>query len=184
MKEKTDIGSKAFSFYGIELRPIGARDLPALRRWRNSDVINQNMLDTSFITPERQIMWYKSILGREDQAHWVVWSQGVRTGYSNIKGKGALHEEQNFEVGGYIGASSIRHVLLGYALILAQWHIGFEELKAETIDILIKGDNQRLIEFNERTGYRRKEETADGMRLSLAREEYPAAQARLLKYFK
>ena len=184
LEEAKDIAKKTFRFYGIELRPIGPWDLPALRRWRNSPEINKNMLDTSFITPQRQRQWYQSIIDREDQAHWVVWCQGQRAGYSNVKGDGPLYKQQKVEVGGYIGTSSVRHVLLGYALILAQWHIAFERLGAEQVQILIKGNNARLVQFNERTGYQQTEKTGAGVVLTLGQQEYAMAKAGLLKHFK
>ncbi|MDP7038061.1 MAG: GNAT family N-acetyltransferase [Myxococcota bacterium] len=184
LEEAKDIAKKTFRFYGIELRPIGPWDLPALRRWRNSPEINKNMLDTSFITPQRQRQWYQSIIDREDQAHWVVWCQGQRAGYSNVKGDGPLYKQQKVEVGGYIGASGVRHVLLGYALVMSQLDVAFEHIGVEEVQIFIKGNNERLIQFNEKIGYCPTLKTAEGIFLSLREKDYQVSKKRMLKYFK
>lgn len=90
MNKKKSVSNIVFEGYGIELRPVTPRDLPSLRRWRNSPQVRWQMVNTSYITPRQQRLWYERIRSRVDQAHWVVWSKGVRTGYVNIKGEGPL----------------------------------------------------------------------------------------------
>ena len=79
--------SMTFKGYVIKLRPVRPQDLPSLRRWRNTPTIRNKMLDSSYITPRQQRFWFEHIINRVDQAHWVVWCKGVKTGWLKIKGK-------------------------------------------------------------------------------------------------
>ena len=80
--------------YGIEFRPVKPFDLSSLRRWRNSPQIRRRMVDDSKITSHQHRLWYEGIRERFDQAHWVVWCKGIRTGYINIKGEGPIEIQE------------------------------------------------------------------------------------------
>ena len=92
---KKRLGGKLFSSmifkgYGIELRPVRPQDLPVLRRWRNTPSIRNKMNDTSYITPQQQRVWFENTINNFNQAQWVVWCKGGRTGFVNVKGEGQL----------------------------------------------------------------------------------------------
>ncbi len=184
MNKKKSVSDIVFKGYGIELRPVTPRDLPSLRRWRNSPQISRQMLDISYITPRQQRLWYERIRDRLDQAHWVVWSKGVRTGYVNIKGEGPLELQQaQVDVGLYVGDSPVRRGLLGYAMAMTQLDIVFEHLSVSRVQTVIREDNYRARRFNQQLGYR-EERCKDGfVRLSICPSDYQAAKTRLIRYF-
>lgn len=184
MNKKKSVSNMVFEGYGIELRPVTPSDLPSLRRWRNSPEISQQMLDTSYITPHQQRLWYERIKDRLDQAHWVVWSKGVRTGYVNIKGEGPLELQAQVEGGLYVGDSSVRYGLLGYAIAMMLLDIVFEHLSVSQYQGVVREKNYHSRRFNQQLGYR-EEGCKDGfIRLTISHSDYKTAKTRLLRYFR
>ncbi|MDY6952367.1 MAG: GNAT family N-acetyltransferase [Thermodesulfobacteriota bacterium] len=172
-----------FEGYGIALRPVTPCDLSYLRRWRNSPRISHQMLDRSYITPRKQRLWYEQMTDRVDQAHWVVWRKGVRTGYVNIKGKGPLESQAQVDVGLYVADSKVRQGLLGYAMAMMQMDIVFQELSVKRVQMVVLEDNRRVRHFNRQLGYQ-EDGCKDGVvALSICQRDYEAAKARLLRYF-
>ncbi|MDY6986702.1 MAG: GNAT family N-acetyltransferase [Thermodesulfobacteriota bacterium] len=183
MDKKKCVSEMVFEGYGIELHPVTPCDLPCLRRWRNSPQISRQMLDRSHITPRRQRLWYEQIRDRVDQAHWVVWLKGVRTGYVNIKGKGPLESQRQVDVGLYVGDSKVRRGLLGYAMAMMQLDIVFDQLSVARVQMVVLEDNWRVRQFNRQLGYR-EDGCKDGVvGLSICRSDYETAKARLTRYF-
>ena len=68
IKGEGHIKNMTFEGYGIQIRPVKTSDLPALRRWRNSPDISQQMADTSHITQTKQRLWYERIINSVEEA--------------------------------------------------------------------------------------------------------------------
>ena len=167
MSIKTECySSMTFAGYGIELRPVTPYDLPSLRRWRNSSKIKQHMLDKSYIVPRQQRLWFESIAKHTDLAHWVVWSQGVRTGYVNIRGAGDLSIQKHVSGGYYIADTSVRHGFLGYSVALMYHDIIFDYILAEAIFDTVLKSNRTARQLNVQMGYI--ESIADGESIPVA----------------
>jgi RimJ/RimL family protein N-acetyltransferase len=175
-----------FAGYGIELRPITPCDLPSLRRWRNSPKIKEHMLDKSYIGPRQQRLWFEGVKKRADQAHWVVWSQGVRTGYVNVHGEGDLVRQKQVSGGYYIADTPGRHGLLGYAATLMYHDVVFEYILADLIIDTILKANKTARQLNAQIGYcEGVEEDGVSIRVTLHRSDYEEAKKkRFLRRFK
>ncbi len=177
------VHDRVFEGYGIELRPVMPPDLPSLRRWRNSPQINEQMVDTSYITPHQQRLWYERIREREDQACWVVWCKGVRTGYVNIRGKGPLESQTQISGGFYVGDSQVRHGLLGYAIALMYHEIIFEYFSVSEIRDSVLKSNHRARRLNQQMGYREQRENGSFVNVVLDYSDYKIARKKFAKYF-
>ena len=184
MNKKKCISKMVFKGYGIELRPVTLRDLPTLRRWRNSPQISQQMVDTSYITPHQQRLWYEQIKNRVDQGHWVVWCKEVRAGYVNIKGEGPLELQTQVDSGLYVGDSPVRHGLLGLAVIMMHLDVVFEYLSVSQIKSVIREDNYRARQFNQKLGYREEGSKNGVVNLVIHSSDYKRAKTRLIRYFR
>ena len=114
IKGKGHIKNMIFEGYGIQIKPVTPSDLSTLRRWRNSPDIGHQMVDTSYITPKKQRLWYEKIINSDEEAHWVVWCKGIRAGYMNLKGNGSVCSQKSLDGGLYVGNSKVKHGLLGY----------------------------------------------------------------------
>ena len=159
-------------------------DLRSLRQWRNSPEIRVHMQDTSIISPRQQRLWYEKVKGKVDQAHWVVWCKGIKTGYLNIKGAGPLDSQELVEFGVYVGDSEVRHGLLGYAISLLGFDIAFEHLKVETAQGWVREDRPKVRQYNKQLGYQEAECVNGFIRLVMSKPEYDQAKTKLLRYFK
>ena len=169
----------AFAGYCIELRKVTPSDLPSLRRWRNSPKIREQMLDTSHISPQQQRRWFESISKRVDQAHWVVWNDGVRTGYVNVKAGGQL-----VSGGYYIADTPVRHPLLGYATVLMYHDIIFDHFRAQGIKDTVLKTNAVARKMNEQMGYREGPEEGGIIAITLDPADYRGARKKFLRFFK
>ncbi len=183
MKTVELIREKDYRGYGIELRPVTPCDLPSLRRWRNNPKISATMCDQSYISADKQTRWYKRLKERTDQAHWVVWCKGTRTGYINIKETAPAGQAATLDVGMYAGNSPVRHALLGFAMGLLQLDLVFEVLSAPRIEMTVKETNANVLRFNRELGYRETDRKDGFVHLAMTPAEYKMAKARLLRFF-
>ncbi len=172
-----------FKGYGIELRPVIPSDLPSLRRWRNSPQIRRMMVDDSKITSHQHRLWYEGIRERFDQAHWVVWCKGVRTGYINIKGDGPLELQEKLTGGMYTGNSQVRHGLLGYAMQLMSLEIVFKHLSVSEFRGPVRKDNNNVRKFLKKLGYLEEGCKGDFVWTTICLSDYETAKKKFLRYF-
>jgi RimJ/RimL family protein N-acetyltransferase len=176
--------SMIFKGYGIELRPVRMQDLPTLRRWRNTPVIRNKMNDSSYITPRQQRVWFEHILNRVDQAQWVVWCKGGKTGYVNIKGEGHLQTQGHVCGGYYIAKTRFRHALVGYAVMLMYHDIIFDYMAMPLIKGNILKDNKNSLKLNRDFGYQEVSESAESISFTLTPTDYANKRMKFLRYFK
>jgi RimJ/RimL family protein N-acetyltransferase len=170
--------------YGVELRPIQPRDLPALRRWRNQDDVRMQMVSQTLISPRQQRQWFTATLERRDQRHWVLWCRGVRTGCVNLKGErhDELHGQAIADAGLYLGGSTVRHPMLAIAAALSVLDQGFDELKIGCIRTLVREGNRSALRLNEQLGYRQYGQENGFLALELLPDDYHAARDRLRRF--
>ena len=184
IKGKGHIKNMIFEGYGIQLHPITPTDLPALRRWRNSPEISQQMVDSSHITPAKQRLWYERIINIEEEAHWVVWCKDVRTGAMNLKSHDSLYSQKFLDGGLYVGDSNVKHGLLGYAIALMQLDIAFIHLKCLKYETSFRENNLSARRFNQQLGYQEINKKDGFIRVSITNESYLKSKDGLLRYFK
>jgi len=178
------IKNMIFEGYGIQIRPVTPSDLPTLRRWRNSPEINQQMIDTSHITPAKQRLWYEKIINRVEEVHWVIWCKGVRTGYMNLKGHDSIYSQKSLDGGLYAGNSKVKHGLLGYAIALMQLDIAFNFLCSMKYETSYRESNLSAGKFNKQLGYREISRKDGFIRVSINSKSYNKAKTGLIRYFK
>ncbi len=183
MRDKRTLSRTAFTGYGIELRPVSPLDLLSLRRWRNTPKINQQMVDKSYITSERQRRWFESISHRDDQAHWVVWFRGVRTGYVNIRSDQGFEKLRPVSGGYYVADTKVRQPLLGLSTLLMYHDVIFNYLQAVEIQDTVMKTNFSVRNLNALMGYHELEETDDFIRITLYLEDYQKARIKYMRYF-
>lgn len=173
-----------FKGYGIELRPVRPKDLPILRRWRNTPKIRNMMNDSSYITPQQQRIWFENANNSIDQAQWVVWCKGGKTGYINIKGKGYLKSRPHVSGGYYIADTPFRHPLVSYAVMLMYHDIVFDYMDVPLIKGNILKENKSSLKLNRDFGYREVSESAESVSVIIKASDYAIKRTKFLRYFK
>ncbi|CAG9295144.1 GNAT family N-acetyltransferase [Celerinatantimonas diazotrophica] len=172
--------------YGVSLKPVSPADLPALRRWRNSDEVRLNMLSQTLISPSQQRQWYERISNDESQCHWCAYVNNVRTGYANLKGfaQAPLSAQHTADSGLYLGQSSVRHGLLAAAVALCQLDVAFEQFKIGQIQTQVKRDNNSAIKLNQMLGYQPQTNENYWVTLTLTAPSYIRARQNLMRFFR
>ena len=178
-----ELEGKVFTGYGLELRVVTMADLPVLRRWRNSPEIRCQMVDTTYISPKDQRDWFENMVGCDRQAHWVARFRDVRVGYMNLKGDGKLSSQPCLDGGLYIGASSVKHGLLGYALALLQLEIVFEHLRVPEYRTSFREMNRSAKRFNQQLGYTEIGRDDGFIWVSITAVEHAKAKRKIAQYF-
>ena len=178
------VSSIIFKGYGIELRPVQIQDLPTLRRWRNTPAIRNKMIDSSYITPRQQRVWFEHNINRVDHAQWVVWCKGGKTGYVNIKGEGQFQSQEYVSGGYYIAETRFRHALVGYAVMMMYHDIIFDYMDVPLIKGNIQKTNMSSLKLNRDFGYREVSENAEYISFTLNPSDYANKKIRFLRYFK
>jgi hypothetical protein len=173
-----------FAGYGVEFKPVSIRDLPILRRWRNSNKICEQMLDQKHINARSQISWFGNVSSCDKQAHWVVWCKGERTGHVNVRSKVSLAEGHTVNGGYYIAYSHVRHPLLGVATILMYHDIIFDHIKASQIYDSVRKGNLNVRKFNKQIGYKELSEHNEIIKITLNPDDYRLAHKKYFRYFK
>ena len=175
--------SLIFKGYGIELRPVQPKDLPILRRWRNTPTIRNMMNDSSYITPKQQRVWFENTNNSIDQAQWVVWCKGGKTGYVNIKGKGYLKSQPHVTGGYYIAETPFKHPLVSYAVMLMYHDIIFDYMDVPLIKGNILKENKSSLKLNRDFGYREVSESAESVSVIIKASDYAIKKKKFLRYF-
>ena len=135
--------------FGIELHLIDESKLEILRRWRNSNFVQQHMQKTVKITKEMQQKWY-SDLDKGANYYFLILEQGEYIGCCNIKnisndglGEGGVFlSEPKYQN----GLSAARAVFLMY-----KWAFDNKIIKHAKSEIL--ANNKKAIRFNKMLGF-------------------------------
>ena len=191
LNKKKSISNMTFKGYGIELRPVTHADLFVLQQWRNSQQISQMMVDNSYITSRQQQLWYQKIKERFDQAHWVVWCEGVRAGYVTIKGKGPLEHQKQLTGGMYSGnlqnkhklLVQNKHKLLGYAMQIMMLDIVFEHLSVSKYRGPVQKKNAGVRKLLKQLGFREEGFKGDFVWTSIVPTDFKTSRIKFERYF-
>ena len=167
--------------YGLELRPVTFEDIELLRQWSNTPLV-QKMFGHNYITPEQQFAWYQKIQDNSREAHWVVYVQGVPTGYVGLIGEGPLEQQEDVTAEMYVADSPVRHALLGIAIGLVIPHIVFEIFSIPKIKALVHYSNQ-MKKFNLQLGYQEEGQQDDFVEMTLIPADYYREKTKFARFF-
>ena len=109
--------------------------------------------------------------------------QGGKTGYVNIRGEGHLQSQPYVSGGYYIADSTVRHALLGYAVMMMYHDIIFDYMAVPLIKGSIIRDNRNSLKLNREFGYREVSKNAETISFTLKAADYSKARKRFLRYF-
>ena len=111
------------------LKPVDKEDIELIRKWRNSDLINNVSFSNQYISPEMQVEWFEKLSGNDSFVHWIIMADNKRVGYAAVRdidpvnGRGefaSLYLGEPEYLGSGIGAKAeyfvIDHVYNNYKL--------------------------------------------------------------------
>lgn len=129
------------------LRNIAQQDKEMIFRWRNLENVRKMMINSNEISLQEHNAWFRSVILKEKNLHYILYYQEKPIGYIGykIEGEGILSpglyigEKINPEAGLYIVAFSI--------------DIGFSILNAKTLKTKIKVENRASVSISKYMGY-------------------------------
>ena len=101
----------------------------------------------------------------------------------NIVVKNPKEKIKRIDVGMYVGNSSVRHGLIGFAIVMLQLDIAFELLNCKYVDISVKENNAGAIKFNKKIGYEEKNKKKGFVNLQINPETYRLNKRKIIRYF-
>ena len=184
LKELKQIKKVSFKGYGVEVKPVKPKDLIYLRKSRNSLEVRSQMVDTSYITPAKQRLWYENMTKDDSIAYWVVWQRGYRVGSMNISVKSNNKKKNNIDVGMYVWSQKFNHGLLGISIALVQLDLVFYYLNLSSVETSPKKNNKRAIAFNKKLGYIKINEDSEFVHIRMDKNIYEQKKQFFNRYFK
>jgi UDP-4-amino-4,6-dideoxy-N-acetyl-beta-L-altrosamine N-acetyltransferase len=69
----------------ISLKPVDKDDIELIRKWRNSDLINNVSFSNQYISAEMQTEWFEKLSGNNSFIHWIIMADDKRVGYAAVR---------------------------------------------------------------------------------------------------
>lgn len=180
--------------YGAYLRSIEEKDIQKIRVWRNQEEVRSKLFDSSIITEEDQIKWYRSldsnkgryfIFGREDA---VEEDAGVMF-IKNLEWKepdesrGEKHIT-SCEYGVFIGdLARMSSTLIFRASILLYDYL-FVALRVDLVYCWIMEINRESIRYNIAMGYEKVEDYCESSKYELTKKSYDSKTSSMKSFFR
>lgn len=142
--------------YQVVLRPVNENDIEQLRLWRNSSVVQTQMLDQREISVVQQAAWFKRIQYDAREQHWVIIFRDKPIGSINLKSiedSAALASAKTVSAGLYIGDPKYQANILAFAPSLALYDFCFNVLSVSHFEAIVKATNEPALNYNKRLGY-------------------------------
>ncbi|HLN52370.1 MAG TPA: hypothetical protein VK212_01595 [Lentimicrobium sp.] len=140
---------KAFK-YGIVLERLKERDIELVREWRNSDRVRLNMEYRKIISPEEQLIWFRSINNLSNN-YMVIHYQGEKIGLLNDKN--IDWKKRTSESGLFIGVEKYCNSFVPYFVSVAGIELNFHFLNWQKQYAHILRSNPNAIKYNQELGY-------------------------------
>jgi hypothetical protein len=137
----------------VDLRKVAERDIEKIRKWRNSDLIQNVSYNREQISAEQQKNWFDRIKVSSNQLHWIITANGTDAGYAAIKDIDVENSRCEF-ASLYIGETNL---LLSGAGAFAEYKVinyvysNFPYINKIYCEVL--GFNKKVIQLHKRFGF-------------------------------
>ncbi len=158
--------------YEVKLTRLTLADIELVRKWRNSNFVNSNMLLSKKITKKEQLAWFEQINNAYNY-YFIIEFEGEKVGLINAKN---FNPDFGFGEGGiFIGEPKFESSFAAVYASLCLLNFVFYGL--DSIDrsrIRIRKDNERAIQYNKLLGYKIVSENPkeESVLLELTRTDY------------
>jgi diamine N-acetyltransferase len=166
---------------GVSLRPLEARDLERLARWRNDPRVHPFFFSNERINPEGQANWFEAVRRDPSRRFFVVESGGEPAGAISLDRIDRRNKAA--ELGNMLIDPERRRGGLGRLAVLRLLELAFSQEGLERIELRVFPDNQAAVALYEGCGFRREgiERAAvlkdgrrrDVLRMGILKEEVP-----------
>jgi RimJ/RimL family protein N-acetyltransferase len=138
--------------YGVELEPLSEETVDLVRIWRNTPYVLQQMEYQEIITPEMQLVWFRSIDdGRFE--YFIVKNNGKPFGLIHLAD--IDKENRTADAGLFIGEQNFAGtgLVLGASILLLEH--AFYELGLKTVTAKVREGNIQAEKYNSLLGFKK-----------------------------
>ena len=128
-------------FEDVRLRPLNINDIEYLRKWRNDKSKTKFLSKLDYITPEKQLAWFRHYLNNNDEAIFAIEEKKL---LNRVVGSIALYDilEGKAEIGKLqIGDDEAIGKGLGKKSVALCMQIAFKELKINKLILSVNREN-------------------------------------------
>jgi diamine N-acetyltransferase len=136
----------------IVLRAIERQDLPNYVEWFNDPVVLEYFGRYRPLSLAEEEQWYEQMLQDPKTCNFAVELEGRHVGgagFTDIDGRNA-----SAEVGLFIGLPELWDQGLGFDILQALLHFGFEQLNLNRIYLRVFSRNERAVHLYEKLGFK------------------------------
>jgi RimJ/RimL family protein N-acetyltransferase len=172
---------KIIENYGVKLKPLMAKDLELVRRWRNDPKIARFMEFRDYITDDMQIKWFEKI-SNGNNFFYITEFEDKDIALANIKD---IDFENKIGEGGlFIWDDNHTDSIISYKIIYALYDFAFEKLGLTQIECHVLRDNKRAIDYNKSLGFKLQpnQDVILNQLYRLNRDDYSYTKNKFLKY--
>jgi UDP-4-amino-4,6-dideoxy-N-acetyl-beta-L-altrosamine N-acetyltransferase len=157
--------------HGITLIRLTELDLELLRKWRNNEEVRKYMNFQSYITPEKQKDWFKSI-NNQNNFYYIVEYNGDKIGLVNDKN--IDWDKKTAEGGLFIWDKRYLNSTIPLKVSILMLELAYTLLGWNKTYIKVRKDNPRAVKYNEKLGYVKvdSEENLDFYTMELERNRF------------
>ena len=135
----------------VKLIPIGDGDTENIVRWRNKDIVRNNLFNTSPITHDDHRKWLENYVYTGKCHQFIIHAEDTPIGSIFLKNI----DQKNYkaEFGIFIGEESL--IGKGYGTTAANiiTNYGFNSLQLNKIYLLVFAENHRAVRSYEKVGF-------------------------------
>jgi len=136
----------------LKLIPISESDTDNIIKWRNSNLVKQNLFGSDDVTPEIHLNWLSEYVMKGKCCQFIIHAEGTPVGTVFLKN--IDYDNSKAEFGIFIGESTAHGK--GYGTIAAKLitDFAFQELELNKIYLSVFNDNKGAIRSYEKVGFR------------------------------
>jgi len=149
------------AYSDILLRPVQENDLESLRTWRNDSMISQFLIKTDYITPEKQLEWFKKTTADTDSYLFAIEESKA---LNRIIGSLSVYNIRDdiVEYGRLmIGDDEAHGKGLGFMAVTSIVYYAFEKLKKSIVECNIHEENIPCLKVHYKVGFTVQGEVSD-----------------------
>lgn len=141
--------------FSVLLKRLDITMLEQVRQWRNNPLVSKNMFTQDIISPEQQLVWFKTLEQDPSRAHFMIYFKNEAIGVANLNASNNfdLEEANLIYTGFYLGPNRYRGTVLAFFPALALNDYCFTELNCQKLAAQVKSENLPALRFNQTLGY-------------------------------
>lgn len=168
--------------YGLVLEPLKQHHLETVRKWRNSELVNEFMEFKENISIDQQQKWFAS-LNPKTTNYFIIKSESIPIGLIHLNN--INFELKQADVGLFIGEATFIGTGITFGASLLLLDIAFNHFQLEKVVAKVNESNENAIRYNTFLGFKKKEQLSiDFSNWELNKKDYYLNKSKIENWLK